>query len=189
MAKTAPPAHRLADALLRQAAKKSWNEIALLDVARAARVPVGDLQTLAPDKLALIPLVLQRLGEQVAKQYRPQDLESAVRERLFDVAMAWFDTIAPHKVAMRSLYLGLRDPFSLLALRRTFQDAAAWLLTLARADDSRFVGLRAAGLALVMGRAIPVWLEDDGDLAKTMAQIDGDLSRAALLLDRVKQSD
>lgn len=189
MAKTASPNQRLADALLRQAAKKSWNEIALLDVARAARVPVGDLQTLAPDKFALIPLALQRLGEQVAKQYRASGAESGVRERLFDIAMAWFDTLAPHKAAMRSLYLGLRDPFSLLALRRAFQDAAAWLLTLARADDSRFIGLRAAGLALIMGRAIPVWLEDEGDLAKTMAQIDGDLARAAFLLDRVNRSD
>ena len=43
----------------------------------------------------------------------------------------------------------------------------------------------AVGFAAILGRAIPVWLDDDNDLTKTMARLDGDLSRGESWLGKL----
>ena len=59
------------------------------------------------------------------------------------------------------------------------------LMTLAEADKGPALALRAAALAAVLGRAIPVWLKDDADLTKTMARLDGDLRRGESWLGKL----
>lgn len=168
--------HKLADAALKLLAKKSWQALTLADVAKAAKVPLAQLQSLDGGKQALIGLMLEKFGAETAKHFSPAG--ATERDRVFDVAMAWFDVLASHKRAFALLYNGLKfDPLTLLTLRADFIRAATWLLTLASADTGKFVSARAAGFALILGRAIPAWLDDDKDLTKTMAQIDGDLNR------------
>ena len=111
MAKKPDPATKLADAALRVLAKKPWRDISLAEIARAAKVPLSGLATLAPTKSALIGLMLRRFGEKVAKSHKPDKTAASGRDRLFDVGMAWFDAMTPHKAAIRSLYDGFRgDP-------------------------------------------------------------------------------
>jgi hypothetical protein len=62
-------------------------------------------------------------------------------------------------------------------------------MTLTQADTGPSVSLRALGFAAIMGRAIGVWLEDDDDMARTMARLDADLSRAANFLQPRKAPD
>jgi AcrR family transcriptional regulator len=169
--------HKLAGAALKLLAKKSWRQLTLSDVAKAAKVPLTQLQPLDGGKQALIGLILDKFGADTGKHYSPGGVTE--RDRVFDAAMAWFDVLAPHKRAIGSLYDGLKfDSLTLLALRRDFIRAANWLLTLAAADTGSFASARALGFAIILGRAIPAWLNDDKDLTKTMAQIDGDLNRA-----------
>lgn len=177
MTKRSTPQSRLADAALRLAAKKAWTEISLLDVAKAAKVPTAELQTLAPTKSALIGFVLQRVGAEAAARYKPTRGPSTARDRLFDVAMAWFDALAVHKPAIRSFYRGAGDPFSLFAGRNDFIAAAEWLMALAHADKGPLPRLRAAGLAIFLARALAVWFDDDAEMTKTMARLDADLRR------------
>jgi AcrR family transcriptional regulator len=177
MARHSTPQTRLADAALRLAAKKAWNEISLLDVAKAAKVPTSELQMLARTKSALIGFVLERVGAAAAQRYKPTRGPSTARERLFDVVMAWFDALSAHRPAVRSFYRGLGDPFTLFAARGDFIAAAEWLMALAQADRGSLPRLRAAGLALILARALAVWLDDDADMTKTMARLDGDLMR------------
>jgi ubiquinone biosynthesis protein COQ9 len=181
----ATPQTRLADAALRLLAKKPWRELSLAAVAKAAKIPVAELQTLAPAKPALPALILQRLGAETAARYKHDRGAQTLRDRMFDVAMTWFDVLAPHKPAMRALYEGLRnDPLLLLGERGAFLSAAEWLMTLAEADNGGATTLRAAGFAAALMRAVPVWLTDDSDLTKTMARLDGDLRRGESLLGR-----
>lgn len=177
---------RLADAALRLLKKEAWRELSLAAIAKAAKVPMTDLAALAPSKAALIGLILRRLGDDVTRTYKPDaDAESA-RDRLFDVSMIWFDTLAHHEDAVRSLYEGLRtDPVTLIAARAGIVAAAEWLMVLAEADTGPALALRAAAFAAALGRAIPVWLEDDSDLTKTMARLDGDLRRGESLLGKL----
>jgi len=178
MAKSSPET-QLADAALKCLAKTRWDELALADVAKAAKIPLTTLQTLAPSKSALLGLILARLGHDVAARYKRDSGSESARDRIFDVAMTWFDVLAARKQAVRSLYNGLkRDPLALVAARGEILSAAGWLLVLAEADTGPSGTGKSAGLALALARAIPVWLDDGKDLAKTMARLDGDLRRA-----------
>jgi len=172
------PTARLADAALKALAKTRWSDLTLAQVAKAAKIPLAHLQPLAASKPALIGLILKRIGGETASRYKPDKGSASARDRLFDVAMTWFEALASRKAAIRSLYEGLkRDPLSLLAARGEIIAASGWLLALAEADTGPAVALRAMGFALVIARAIPLWLDDGKDMAKTMARLDGDLRR------------
>ena len=188
--KTAPsdPKTRLADAVLKRLAKTPWQDLTLASVAKAARLPLGDLQALCGSKPALFGLILRRIGALVAARYAPEP--GSAHDRLFEVAMCWFDVLAPHKKAVRSLYDGLRrDPLTLVAARAEIAEAGSWLLTLAEADTGPALSLRALALAAALGRAVPAWLEDGPDMAKTMARLDTDLRRGETILDRMRGGD
>ena len=184
--KQASPDIRLADAALRLLKKEAWRELSLAAVAKVAKVPMTELAAYAPSKPALIGLILRRLGEDVTRTYKPDAATETARDRLFDVSMLWFDTLARHEDAVRSLYEGLRsDPFTLIAARGSIIAAAEWLMTLAEADKGPALALRAAAFAAILGRTVPVWLEDDADLTKTMARLDMDLRRGESLLGKL----
>jgi AcrR family transcriptional regulator len=179
MVKTASPQTRLADAAFRLLSKQKWNELTLAAVARSAKIPLAELHMLAPSKPALIGLMLSRSGEEVARRYRPDTQSENERDRVLDVALTWFETLETRRPALRALHAGLRrDPLALLAARGAFVSAAEWLLTLAEADTGRALPLRATALAGLLVRALPVWLDDDKEMTKTMAQLDSDLRRA-----------
>ncbi|GEM_PF-1466818 len=169
----------LADTALKLLAKKRWADLTLGDVAKAAKIPLAQLQSLEGGKAALVGLILKKLGAETARRYKPEKDSGSARDRIFDVAMIWFEVNQARKPALRSLYEGLKfDPLTLIAMRAEFAAAGSWLLALAGADTGSLLSIRAAGLALIMARAIPVWLDDDAEMAKTMAQLDGDLLRA-----------
>ena len=184
--RNASPDRRLAETALKLLAKKSWAEITLTSVAKAAKVPIAELALFAPAKPALIASVLRLLGGETTKRYKPARDSSSPRDRLFDVCMTWFDVLGSRKPAIRSLYRGLRsDPLALLSVRDALVSAAEWLMTLAEADQGPALRLRAITLAAILGRAIPIWLEDDSDLTNTMARLDGDLRRGESVWGRL----
>ncbi|MGD0191806.1 MAG: hypothetical protein ABSD74_13790 [Rhizomicrobium sp.] len=179
MARAATPETRLADAAFRLLAKQSWSELTLASVARAAKLPLAELHAIAPSKPALIGVMLSRAGEETARRYKKDKGSDNARDRIFDVALTWFETLAARKAAMRALHDGLkRDPLTLFAARRAFVDAGEWLLALAEADTGRALPARAAALAAILARTIPVWLDDDDELSNTMAKLDAGLGRA-----------
>jgi AcrR family transcriptional regulator len=176
----AKPTHetRLADAALKLLAKKDWRDLTLAEVAKAAKIPLTLLQSVGA-KPALIGIMLQKFGAETAKRYVSEKGASA-KDRVLEVAMTWFEVNAARKPAIGSLYDGLKfDPLTMIAQREQFAAAGSWLLTLAEADTGPAMPLRALGFAAIMGRAIGVWLNDDADMTKTMARLDGDLSRAS----------
>jgi AcrR family transcriptional regulator len=179
----APPETRLADAAFRLLARTGWPELTLAAAAKAAKLPLAGLHTVAPDKTALLRLMLRRLGQETSELYRRDKQSVTPRDRFFDVAMTWFDVLSSRRKAMQSLYDGLgRDPFALLALRRSALAEAQWLLALAEADMGSASPLRAMAVAGLLARATGVWLGDDAQLTKTMARVDGDLRRAERFL-------
>jgi len=181
MAKAATTEDKLADAALKLLAKKSWRDLTLADVAKAAKVPLAQLQDLRGGKSALVGAILKKIGAETAKRYKAES--DTARERLFDVALAWFEVNAKRKPAIGALYEGLKyDPITLISERAEFAAAANWLMTLAQADTGPAVQARALALAAIVARTIPVWLEDDAEMAATMARLDADLSRADSLV-------
>jgi AcrR family transcriptional regulator len=168
---------KLADAALKLLAKKSWRDLVLADVAKSAKIPLLQLQDLAGGKSALVGLILQKIGAETAKRYHPES--DTARERLFDVALCWFEVNGKRKPAIGALYEGLKyDPITVIEQRGAFAAAAQWLMTLAKADKGPMVQARTVTLAILVARAIPVWLKDDPELTATMARLDRNLSRA-----------
>ena len=182
------PEAKLADAALRLLARRPWQELTLTSVAKSARIPLAELQRIAPSKPRLFGLILRRIGAVVAMQLTADSGET--HDRMFDVAMAWFDALAKHKKATRSLYEGLRrDPLSLVTAKNDILEAAHWLLALAEADSGPGLSLRALGFAAVLGHAVPAWLDDGPDLARTMARLDTDLRRGESVMKRTPFAD
>ena len=183
------PKAKLADAALKLLAKTRWSDLTLAAVARAAKIPLRELQTLAPAKPVLIGLMLSGIGRDTTKRYKPEKGSSA-HDRLLDVCLTWFETQNARKPAIRVLYEGLKfDPLALIDARKDIVSSASWLLVLAESDTGPALPVRALALAAVMARAIPIWLDDDKDMAKTMAQLDTDLSRGETLFRRSKKAD
>jgi AcrR family transcriptional regulator len=179
------PQTRLADAAFRLLAEITWADLTLASVARAAKVPPAELLATAPSKAALLGIMLRQLSGELARRYRPDRESQSARDRTFDVCMTWFGLQQPRKKAMRALTNGLsRDPPALLSARREFVAAAEWILALGEADAGAALRVRAAILAGLIMRAMPVWLADDDEMGKTMAQLDRDLRRAENLLWR-----
>lgn len=167
---------KLADAALKLLARAGWRALTLARVAKTAKLPLAALQDLLGGKVALVRLILKKIGAETAKAYKPES--DTARERLFDVALVWFEVNAKRKPAIHSLYEGLKyDPITLISERAEFAAAAQWLMTLAEADTGPAMQARALALAAIIVRAIPVWLEDDTEMTATMARLDGDLSR------------
>lgn len=175
---------RIAEAAFRLLAKTRWDGLKLAGVARAAKMPLPALLREVGAKPGLLGAMLRLTVDDTLRRYKPDRSSHGARERLFDVAMAWFEAQAKRKPAFRSLCDGLmRDPLALIAARQDVFAAASALLALAQADDGAS-GIKALGFALALARAIPAWLDDDADLSKTMASIDGDLGRAHDLAGR-----
>ncbi len=169
---------RLAAAAFRLLGKGSWRDLTLAAVARAAKLPWPDVFSIAPSKAALPGLLLRRLGAETARRYKPDRASKGARERVFDVAMTWFDVQRSRKAAMRSLYDGIkRDPLALLPARGDILAAADQIRALAEADTGASAQVGTAILAGVLMRAVPIWLDDDHEMGKTMARLDRDLRR------------
>ncbi|HEX3810641.1 MAG TPA: hypothetical protein VHW02_13185 [Rhizomicrobium sp.] len=175
---------KISDAAFRVLAKTRWDALKLADVAKAAKMPLATLVRDVPAKPALIGMMLRLTVDDAIRRHKPERGSHSAHDRVFDVAMNWFEAQASRKAAVHSLYEGLkRDPLALIAARDDIHSAANTLLALAQADDGR-ANLKALGLALAIARAVPGWLEDDKDLSKTMASLDTDLRRGADLLRR-----
>lgn len=175
MARKKTPEDKIIDAALKLAASRGWHELALADIAEAAKVSLPELAQLFPTKAAILAAWSRRVDAQVLAAAEAEDLSGeAARDRLFDVLMLRFDALAPQKPALRNIARDLaRDPVAAAALLRPALQSLGWMLEAAGIDASGLRGaLRVRGLALVWAAAFRVWLEDGEDQAKTMAELD-----------------
>jgi AcrR family transcriptional regulator len=176
------PKTQLATAALKLLAKKQWADLTLAEVARGARLPLSALQPIAPSKPALLAVIVAHCAAETGKRYKPQSKHGDARDRLLDVCLTFFEVLGARKPAIRALHDGLRrDPLALVAAREEITAAANWLLALAEADTGSSAQVRALVLAGIIARAIPIWLEDDQEMTRTMAQLDTDFRRGEWL--------
>jgi hypothetical protein len=106
--------------------------------------------------------------------------EESPREQLFDVLMRRLEELTPYKAAVRSLMRStMRNPGFAFALNGIAVRSQQWMLTAANIDASGPKGMvRAQGMALLFGAVLRVWVhDDDPGLARTMAELDRELSR------------
>jgi AcrR family transcriptional regulator len=169
---------QLANAALKLLAREEWRSFTLASVARSAKLRLPDVVETAGSKTALPGMILRKLARETARRHSMDASSADPRERLFDVTMTWFDVHQPHAPALKKLYRALQyDPATLFALRGNVLHFAGELIALAEVDSGPSARLQAAIFAGVLVRAVSTWCDDDQEMGKTMAQVDGDLRR------------
>jgi AcrR family transcriptional regulator len=168
---------RLIAAALDLAATKGWRNLGMGDIARAAKVPLGEAFAAFRTKPGLLAGLTRQVSESVLAG---GDAEGTPREKLFELLMRRFDALKSHRPALKAITRGsLGDPAALCGLPVAL-NAMAWMLEGAGISAAGWRG-RARSLALMAAYAATfrAFLDDDSeDLAKTMAALDRRLKTA-----------
>jgi len=179
-AKQADPAKPVIEAALRLAAERGWADLALADIAAAAKLPLADLYASYPSKTA----ILAGLGRQVDREVLAgleAGSEESTRDRLFDLIMKRFDALAPYRDGLSAVARDLgRDPLAALCGLGQLARSMALMLEAAGVASSGLAGtLRTKGLGAIYLATMRDWFRDDSaDKARTMAALDARLRRA-----------
>ncbi|MBI1261119.1 MAG: TetR/AcrR family transcriptional regulator [Rhizobiales bacterium] len=175
-------------ATFKLALEKDWADVALADIAKKAKLPLGDVTALFSCKTAILIAYLRLVDARVMKEAEAEDMagESA-RDRLFDVLMMRFDALSDDREALKRIALASRrDPVVAAALYRPMLRSLGWMLEAAGIDSSGLRGaLRVRGLAAIWANVFNVWLDDGPDQSRTMAMLDRRLRQGEDLLSRV----
>lgn len=174
-----PSPEALLDAAIALIATRGWHEFTLSALAAASDASLADIYRVFPDRVAVLTAYLTRLDERVLAG-EPVAEDGPARDRLFDAAMQVLEAAEPEKDFIRVLTRELpSDPTSLLALRHAVTRSARWTLERASLPVHGFAGgFRLMGFALILAQTVPIWVDDDAGLAKTMAALDRQLRRA-----------
>jgi ubiquinone biosynthesis protein COQ9 len=178
---------RILSAALECAAKKSWADVTLLDIAEAAHLPLGALRGQFNSKDSIIAGLLRAVDDEVLKRAPKRTDGQEARDILFDVLMMRFDLLTPYRTALKSIHgAGAAD----LGLARPFLSSMHWMLQAAGiGTDGLGGGFRVSGLAMVYASVFRVWLDDDEPgLARTMAALDRRLRRGERTVRNVEQA-
>ena len=169
------------DALMALLAEHSFEQIGLAEVAGRAGLKLSQLRAEFGSTLAILGAHFKDIDRAVLDGGDADMLEEPVRERLFDVLMRRLEALAPYKEAVRSIMRSARrNPGLALALNAMAVRSQSWMLEAAGIGASGPRGmLRAQGAALMFGRVVGVWLDDDEEgLDRTMAALDRGLASA-----------
>lgn len=176
------PGDRALDAFLRLIADKGFAAVALRDVAQEAGLGFAELYGLYSDKVSLVAAFMARIDAEVlAGTPSVIDAEETARDRLFDVMMRRYDSLKPHREAMRALRIAaLRDPLLGLAIGPAVRRSMAAMLEAASIPSDGLGGaLRQNGLLVIHQAVSRVFDKDEtDDLSKTMASLDSRLKTA-----------
>ncbi len=188
-ARPADPAKHMIEVALRLAAERGWANLALADIAAAAKLSIADLYASYPSKTAILITLSRQVDRQVLAGLEP-GAEESTRDRLFDLIMKRFDALSPYRDGLSAVARDLgRDPLATLCGLGQLARSMALMLEAAGVSSSGLAGaLRTKGLGAIYLATMRDWFRDDSaDKARTMAALDARLRRAeswARRLDR-----
>lgn len=179
------PKGRLIAAAMKLATERPWKDVSLIDIADAAGLTLADVRAHFDGKPAIIRGFVRAVDDALLKQPRKPQPGEGPRDALFEVIMARFDLLTPHKPALRAI---IRDADPDLALLGSALASQQWMLSAAGIDASGSRGaVRTLGLASVYASVFRTWLDDDdAGMARTMAALDRRLRRGERNLQAVE---
>jgi len=173
--------NRIVDAFLELLGEDSFERIGLSDVARRAGVSLAQMRKEFSSTLSILAAHIKDTDEKVLAGCDSDMAEESTREKLFDVLMRRLEILRPHRLAVHSLLRSARrNPGLAFALNGFAVQSQRWMLS---AADIKVAGpkgmVRAQGLAMLFACVLQAWVKDDDPgLARTMAVLDRELSRA-----------
>ena len=170
------------DAALRLAARRSWRDIRLGDIAAEAKIDLADLAKVTSSKADIMRRFSRRTDRALLESLKAKPVDGDPHDRLFEVVMRRLEILGPHRAALASiLEAPAGHPTGALMLAGSAATTQRWMLTAAGLDEDGPGGVvKQGGLACVYARTLRVWLnDDDPGLARTMAALDSDLRAGA----------
>jgi AcrR family transcriptional regulator len=161
--------------------EESFERIGLSDVAKRAGISLAQMRQEFSSTLSIIAAHIKDTDQKVLAGGDTDMAEETVREKLFDVLMRRLEILKVHREAVRSLMRSARrNPGLAFALNGLAVASQRWMLN---AADIKVAGpkgmIRAQGLAVLFACVMQTWVKDeDPGLARTMAVLDRELSRA-----------
>lgn len=176
MIDTTTPLGRAVAAALRLAEKRPWAEISLFEIADEAGLTLVELSRQVSSKSAVLRAFARLVDDEVLRKAERREPEESLRERLFDVVMTRFETMAPYRAGLKRIAADVTFAPDLVPALLASQ---AWMLAAAGISADGVTGAaRIAGLASVYAGTFRDWLaDDDPGMARTMAGLDRRLRR------------
>lgn len=171
-------------ATLRLAAERTWSTVTLRDISEAAGIGLADLRNTFSSKTAILRAYGKMIDTDVLSKSATPEPDESSRDQLFEMIMARFDAMNPHKPALRSIIDSREVDGTLL---RSILESQTWMLEAAGVGTEGVKGqVRVAGLASLYGSVVKTWLDDDDPgMAKTMAVLDRRLRRGEQTMKNV----
>lgn len=185
------PVGPIIDATMQLAAMVGWRNVTLYDIARESGLEVAEVVDAVGSRNGIISQIAARADAAMLAAVDDDWPDEAIRDRLFTLLIARFDSLKPHREGLRAILASLPgDPMGALALmagpgQRTMRLA----LESAGVSTSGIGGaLRMKALGLAYARTFRTFLNDDSaDLSKTMAALDKALSGLDRLAARFRR--
>lgn len=175
---------RILDAALDLAAAQGWETVALSAVAKGAGLSLSALRGHVEDKSDILALLGRRIDRRTLENADESDPSVSARDRLFDILMERLDVLNERRAAIVSILDSFKcDPKQAVISCPHLARSMNWMLEAAGEDTQGIRGaIKVAGLTAIYIKTLRVWREDESpDLARTMAALDKDLSRAGRL--------
>lgn len=172
------------DVALELAANQGWRTLTLSGIAEGAGLSLSALREHVEDKADILGLLGRRIDRRALDSAGAADLSVSARDRLFDILMERFDVLNEYRPAIVSILESFKcDPKQAVIACPHLARSMNWMLEAAGEDTQGIRGaMKVAGLTAVYIKTLRVWREDESpDLARTMAALDKDLSRAERL--------
>jgi AcrR family transcriptional regulator len=183
---------KIVDAMLKLAAERRFEDIAIREIAAEAGVSLADFRDAFPSKGATLAGFSRRIDRAVLATPLGELANSSARDRLFDVLMRRLDAMAPYRSALRGISAWVRrDPSALLAMNQLTVNSMRFMLEAAEIESDGPAGaVKVQGLAFAWARVFAIWLEDaPPDFSKTMAALDRELTQGDRLVAGLQRLD
>jgi hypothetical protein len=171
---------QLGKAALDLASKRDWRKITLKELCSHAEIPLAQCVNWAITKIQIEAELDCQLDQAMVEATPEETQAQTTRDVLFDVLMGRYDAMEEARTAWAGfLSYETSDGLSRLARRTRRLVSAQWALEAASIPTQDAKGMASVlGLARIIADTDRVWLSDDVDLSKTMAQLDKALRQA-----------
>ena len=177
---------QICDAALKLASKKPWLSLTLEQIAQTAKIPHAKILKLFSSTHDLLPVLVQRFDDDVARSVGKSSQSGSAHDRIFDVMMTRFDLLQHHRIAILNIMAASKRTPALARLLLAAQwRAMSRMLEIAElSEDKGHQPFAIAGLLAIYGLTLCIWERDQSkDMAKTMAKLDQFLRFAGKFAD------
>ncbi|WP_024879731.1 TetR family transcriptional regulator [Methylosinus sp. LW3] len=180
---------RIVESLMRLAARRAFEDIAISDIAQDADVSLADFRDCFPSKGAVLAAFSRKIDRQVLEDFAGRYASEPAKERLYEVLLRRLEALEPYRNALESIsQWASTDPLAAAALNRETVNSMRFMLEAADIDSEGALGaLKLQGLSIAWWRVLGTWFDDrDVDLCRTKAALDRELSRSEAVIERIE---